>query len=256
MSKLREFLKATDYTGSDFYEEHARAGIDYLAYGDWQRAYGRMIAEATLQSSYDKPAVLDAGCACGTHLQGFRETGLFVRSVGVDMSEHMIRMGRAHFGFSDDDLVAGSIETLPVSDGELTLINSGQVLEHVSDGIIDKVFAEFFRALRPGGRMFHNLAALKHGEPPNHHDYDPTHINVKPTLYWAEKFAKAGFLPDFESYDRFARSSESPGTGCPNFFTHYSGWTCFALIKPQTHKPRGRLSLLNLQQLKAWARGA
>jgi hypothetical protein len=97
----------------------------------------------------------------------------------------------------------------------------------------------------PGGRMFHNLAALKRHDPPDIHSGDPTHYNVKPTIYWAEKFAKAGFIADFESYDRFVRSPHSLGGDFANFYNTYEVWTSFMYIKPAANRsPRGFLRRL------------
>ena len=71
-----------------------------------------------------------------------------------------------------------------------------------------------------------------HGEDPGIY-YHPTHINVKPSLYWAEQFARAGFIPDFESYDRFARMPGTPGLNGRNFYMHYADqWTIAAYLKP------------------------
>lgn len=232
MADTRGILKSTRYDEA-YYREHVAAGLDYLVSGDWHVNYAKMIAAATLQTTYTAPFVIDAGCACGAQLLGFKKLGIFKHVLGIDMSEDMIWLGRRHFGFSAEELVTGSVDTIPAADDTVTLINSGQVLEHVSDEIIDRVLAEFYRVLAPGGRMFHNLAALKNGDPPDHHDGDPTHINVKPTLYWSAKFQQAGFIADFESYDRFALSSESPGGNYPSFFQTYAPlWTSLAHIKP------------------------
>lgn len=231
MADERGILRDKQYSQA-YYDEHVEAGLDYLAYGEWHESYALMVAEATLQTDFVSPAVLDAGCACGAQLQGFRKSGLFKKVLGIDMSSAMIEMGKSHFGFSSAELMAGSIEHIPLQDEDLTLINSGQVLEHIPDELIDSILAEFFRVLVPGGRTFHNLAALKRFDALDIHDGDPTHVNVKPTMYWAEKFAKAGFLPDFESYDRFVRSKYSPGAGYPNFFSTYEIWTTVAYMKP------------------------
>lgn len=225
-------LTDTEYT-EGYYREHVKAGVDYLAYGDWHRNYASTIIDATLQRSYDNPAILDAGCACGALVVGFHEKLPEARCYGIDRSEAMAQMGRERFGLDAEHIMTGSIDTVPLPSASLTLINSGQVLEHIPDEIVDAVMAEFYRLLVPGGRMFHNLAALKHGDAPTIHNADPTHINVKPTAYWAGKFAKAGFLADFESYDRFARSQHNVAEGFGSFFSTYEIWTSFALMKPQ-----------------------
>ena len=72
-----------------YYQEHKLAGLDYLGFGDWQRQYGRWMVDALgLQGK----KVLDVGCACGAIVRGFGEAGAVVQ--GVDVNEHMIRLGR------------------------------------------------------------------------------------------------------------------------------------------------------------------
>jgi ubiquinone/menaquinone biosynthesis C-methylase UbiE len=231
MAHSRKLLTDTEFT-ENYYHEHAAAGLDYLSSGNWHLQYAHMVCEVTLQQTYKHPAMLDVGCACGALIEGFRRSYRVRHCYGIDVNEYMVKLGRDHFGFSDGELFIGSAANVPLPDGSLSLINSGQVLEHIPDTVIPSVFKEFMRLLRPGGRMFHNLAALKHGNPPNVHDGDPTHVNIKPVRYWAEEFMKAGFLPDFESFERFARAPQSPGGDFPSFFQTYPSWTTFTLIKP------------------------
>jgi ubiquinone/menaquinone biosynthesis C-methylase UbiE len=225
-------LKNLDYTEA-YYTEHKDAGLDYLVYGFWHESYASMVTEITLQTDYASPVLVDVGCACGATLNAFKATGVYHKILGIDKSEHMVRLGRQHFGFTSEEIIAGSATSLPVANDSVTLIQSGQVLEHVPDAEVDRLFAEFYRVLLPGGRMFHNLAALRRGNPPDCHDSDPTHVNVKPVIYWADKFQEAGFLVDFESYDRFVRSSRGPGGEYPSFYMTYNDqWTTYTLIKP------------------------
>lgn len=229
---MESVLKNSDYS-EDYYKEHKDAGLDYLVYGYWQESYAWMVTELTLQAEALNPVLVDVGCACGAALKAFKATGVYQKVLGVDKSRHMVDLGRAHFGFAQDEILSGSAVSLPCAPDSVTLIQSGQVLEHVPDSEIDQLFAEFYRVLAPGGRMFHNLAALRRGNPPNCHDSDPTHVNIKPVLYWADKFQKAGFVHDVESYDRFVHSKRSPGTGFPSFYLTYDDqWTSFTLIKP------------------------
>src|SRR5205085_1586168 len=62
-------LSATGYT-ERYYYEHRMAGLDYLGFGDWQREYGRWLADAL---SWRGQRVLDVGCACGAVLRGLGE---------------------------------------------------------------------------------------------------------------------------------------------------------------------------------------
>ena len=221
---------AADY---NYYQEGLNSGFDYLLYGYWHQSYGRAATDATLQRTYPRPFLVDAGGGCGTVLKGFVETGIYSRLMAIDLCAPMIEAGRSKFGFDHSQLVLGSIDRIPVADETVTLVHSGQVLEHLPEELVPGIFAEFYRVLCPGGRMLHNLAAVRHGEDAAIYAH-PTHINVKPSLYWAEHFAKAGFIPDFESYDRFARSPHGPALEGPNFYTHYANWwTIFAHIKPR-----------------------
>jgi ubiquinone/menaquinone biosynthesis C-methylase UbiE len=221
--------EAADY---DYYQEALKSGFDYLVYGYWHQSYARLATEATLQRTYMRPFLVDAGGGCGTVLKGFAETHAYSRLMSIDLCAPMIEAGRKKFGFDESELVLGSIDRMPLADGAVTLVHSGQVLEHLPEELVRGIFAEFYRVLRPGGRTLHNLAALRYGEDPAIYAH-PTHINVKPPQYWAEHFAKAGFIPDFESYDRFARSPHGPSPDGPNFYAHYaSQWTIFAYMKP------------------------
>jgi len=68
--KNKRFLRTLNSRGFTraYYEEHRAAGLDYLGFGDWQRNYGRWLAESLhLKGKH----VLDVGCACGSILRGF-----------------------------------------------------------------------------------------------------------------------------------------------------------------------------------------
>ena len=227
-------LTATGYDDDRFYQEHVAAGLDYLVCGEWHYAYARMVTKATLQHTYANPALFDGGCACGALLNAFDKTFVYDRVFGVDPSQTMINLGREKFRFGDDVMRVGSIDKIEASDASFTLVNTSQVMEHISDDILDATLAEFNRILVSGGRMFHHYDALKHGEASDAYDFDPTHVNIKPTSYWAAKFVGAGFLPDFESYDRFVLSNETL-TGdntSKSFFQEYRNWSVSTWIKP------------------------
>lgn len=225
-------LKSLEYN-QEYYKEHAEAGLDYLGHGYWQESYGLMVSEATQQKSYDRPIVVDAGCACGSILTGFRKTGIFSRVFGMDMSEYMIALGRGHFGYSDQDLVSGTIARMPLESNSVSLVHSAQVLEHIPDEYTDDVLDEFARVLRPGGRAFLCLDAIRAGEQKEMYMGDPTHFNIQPVSYWTEKLQKRGLLFDVEAYNYFVRSRRGPTEGDPrSFFETYPYWSAWTLIKP------------------------
>ena len=224
-------LTATSYN-EQYYREHADAGLDYLNHGFWHQSYASMVSEATLQSAYPKPFVVDAGCACGSILMGFKNLSMYERVLGVDLSDHMIALGRRHFKYRDDELMAGSIAEIPAKSGSVSLLHSAQVLEHIPDELVDPILDEFARVLRPGGRAFLCLDAMRQGETREMYMGDPTHVNIQPVLYWTTKLQKRGLLFDIEAYNRFARSHFGPTDGDPrSFFESYPNWSAWTLIR-------------------------
>jgi ubiquinone/menaquinone biosynthesis C-methylase UbiE len=215
-----------------YYKEHAEAGLDYLGHGFWQESYGLMVAEMTDQTSYEDPLIVDAGCACGSILNGFRKTGIFKQVVGIDLSQYMVELGRRHFGFSDEELIAGSITNIPLPRNSVSLLHSAQVLEHIPEALIDDIIDEFSRVLRIGGRAFICLDAIRSGETKEMYLGDPTHVNIQPFNYWTEKLQSHGLLVDIESYNRFVRSRRGPTQGDPcSFYETYPYWSSWTLIK-------------------------
>ena len=224
-------LTAIDYN-EQYYIEHAEAGLDYLNHGFWHESYAALVTESTLQSTYPDPFVLDAGCACGSILKGFKNLPVYKRVLGVDLSKHMIEIGRQHFNYSEDELMAGSIANLPAESGSVSLLHSAQVLEHIPDELIDPILDEIARVLRPAGRAFLCLDAMRNGEDKAIYMGDPTHVNIQPVLYWTEKLQKRGLLFDIEAYNRFARSQRGPTDGDRrSFFETYPYWSTWTLIR-------------------------
>lgn len=224
-------LQTTEYN-RDYYEEHKIAGLDYLNYGYWQASYAQMVTDATMQRGYREASVLDAGAACGTQLNGFRETGVFSRICGIDITDHMVKIGRKHFNYSDQELITGSLTSIPVESGTVSLLHSHQVLEHIPEEHAEAMMQEFLRVLRPGGRAFIVLDAVRTGETKEQYLGDPTHVNIQPISYWTELFQKNGLYFDVEAYNRFVRGAFGPTNGDPTtFFQQYPYWSVWTLIK-------------------------
>lgn len=224
-------LHTTEYN-QDYYEEHKEAGLDYLEYGYWHSSYAKMVTDATMQRDYNGASIVDAGAACGTQLNGFRQTGVYSRICGIDITDHMVQLGKKHFNYSDRELITGSLTDIPIESGTVSLVHSHQVLEHIPDDLTDRMMAEFVRILRPGGRMFVVLDAIRHGESKEMYMGDPTHVNIKPVAYWTERLQKHGLMFDIESYNRFVKSPYGPTEGEPdNFYQHYKFWSAWSLIK-------------------------
>ena len=122
-------LRSTSY-GEGYYREHKLAGLDYLGFGDWQREYGRWLVGAL---GLGGRLVLDVGCACGSIVRGLAEAGAAAQ--GVDLSEHMVRLGREKWPDMAPLLhVCDAVNLHLFADGSWDAVHTAQVAEHWKPG--------------------------------------------------------------------------------------------------------------------------
>ena len=99
--------------------------------------------------------VADLGCGAGTDsLVAAQMVGSSGHVTGIDMTPEMLakaRVAAAELGLENVDFIEGEIEQLPFDDASIDVVISNGVIDLVPDK--DAVFAEIFRALRPGGRI-------------------------------------------------------------------------------------------------------
>ncbi len=100
--------------------------------------------------------VLDLGSGAGFDcFLAAKKTGKNGRVIGIDMTPSMIQKATenaAKYQFSNVEFRLGDIEQLPVEDASVDVIISNCVINLAPDK--KKVFAEAFRVLRSGGRMY------------------------------------------------------------------------------------------------------
>jgi demethylmenaquinone methyltransferase/2-methoxy-6-polyprenyl-1,4-benzoquinol methylase len=109
---------------------------------------------------YRRRALKAAGLAAGMHvLDVGTGTGLLACAAasiigdpahvtGIDPSAGMIQHSRVPAGVR---LLSGSAEMIPAPDAAADFLSMGYALRHITD--LSAAFAEFFRVLRPGGRL-------------------------------------------------------------------------------------------------------
>ena len=105
--------------------------------------------------------VLDIGSGGGIDcFEASRRVGPTGRVIGIDMTDEMLALSRAHapavaknLGYPETnvDFRKGQAEAMPVEDEDVDLIVSNCVINLSPDK--SKVFQEMFRILRPGGRF-------------------------------------------------------------------------------------------------------
>lgn len=188
-SVLRD-LTATAYDES-YYEEHKRAGLDYLNFGDWQRQYGRWFAESL---GLKEKKVLDVGCACGSILRGLGQAGVIVQ--GVDVNERMIQLGRRRWPDMAPLLsICDAVNLHLFGDATWDGIHSAQSAEHWKPELVPSILRELARVTKPGGLFFccldtEELFARQGRKMENE---DPTHICIRPLRWWHGQLVETGW---------------------------------------------------------------
>lgn len=123
--------------------------------------------------------LLDVGCGSGGFLA--QQTGHVQRVAGIDLSEIQIDLARRHLGeriaAGTAEIVRGDAGELPWPDGSFTVVTCMQVFEMFPDP--QRVLAEVFRVLRPGGRAVLNIG--ERVDPGTH-----THRMLGEFWVWAE----------------------------------------------------------------------
>jgi SAM-dependent methyltransferase len=182
--------------GYDAYYFATGCGRPYRRDAEWLAFFAR-IADR-LHRDIGPKSALDAGCAFGFLVEALRQLG--VEAFGIDVSSYAIAQV--------DPAVRGHCRVASVTEpilGRYDLVICIEVLEHLEP-------ADAERALD-------NLTAIADdvvfSSTPS--DFkEASHVNVRPPAYWAEAFARRGFIRDV-AYDasfitpwavRFRRSSE------------------------------------------------
>lgn len=114
--------------------------------------------QSTYHSYYEKPAlfslfpevrgkdVLSLGCGSGVDIEYIKNKGAS-RAVGIDISENLIKIAKEHT--TNCEFHTMDMESTPFSSKSFDIIFSSLALHYIENW--DKVFAEIFRLLKPGG---------------------------------------------------------------------------------------------------------
>src|SRR5499427_3224062 len=99
--------------------------------------------------------VLDLGSGGGIDvLLSAKRVGLTGKAYGLDMTDEMLALARDNqrkAGVDNVEFLKGEIEAIPLPDSSVDVVISNCVINLSADK--DRVFAEAFRVLRPGGRF-------------------------------------------------------------------------------------------------------
>ena len=162
-----------------FYYSHC-CGKPYERNAEWLAEFGRLADR--IVADIRPRRVLDAGCAIGLLVETLRDRG--VQAWGVDISSFAI--AHAHETvkpYCREGSVADPF------DQRFDLITCVEVVEHMPSADADRAIVNF---------CAHTDDVLFSSSPTDYRE--PTHINVHPPEYWAEIFARHGFIRDVD-YD-------------------------------------------------------
>ncbi len=115
----------------------------------------RMVVELAKVKPGDK--ILDVGCGTGNlTLTAKKYAGPSGSVYGIDASPEMIEEARKKAKRSGlpATFEIGLIEKLPYPDATLDIVINRLVVHHLPDDLKRRGFAEIFRVLKPGGRLF------------------------------------------------------------------------------------------------------
>ncbi|MFD7868766.1 class I SAM-dependent DNA methyltransferase [Streptomyces sp. NPDC059783] len=147
MADLTRVTGATRAYYDTVAEEYAPRVRDAFARDVWGRAVLAGFAEE-VRGDGGGP-VADLGCGPG-HVTAHLE-GLGLDASGIDLSPGMVAVARrAHPGLRFE---VGSMDALPLPDGELGGAVAWWSIMHTPPDLLDVLLAEFHRVLAPGGRL-------------------------------------------------------------------------------------------------------
>ncbi len=164
----------------EYYATHCGALPYDHSCGFWGEFFGKIADE--LIRGFRPRRVFDAGCAHGFLVEALWDRG--VEAWGRDISRH------ANADVREDVrqyCAIGSIAD-PI-DGQYDLVTCIEVLEHMPEADANRAIAA----------MTSVTNRILFSSSPSDFD-EPTHVNVRPAMYWLRLFAANGFTPDL-TYD-------------------------------------------------------
>ena len=142
---------STDPISSNLYDDAETGGLPREAVAA-SLGCGNPTALIDLQEGQ---TVLDLGSGGGIDvLLSARRVGPTGRAYGLDMTEEMLALARDNqrkAGATNVEFLKGEIESIPLPDNSVDVVISNCVINLSADK--DRVLAEAFRVLKPGGRF-------------------------------------------------------------------------------------------------------
>ncbi len=159
-------------------------------YKDWESYFNRIAR--WFRPFVRKGTLLDAGCAYGFMLKRFRDTHSLV---GCDVSEYALQQAAKLVPEARLEKVFLGKDQLPWADGSIDTILCNDVIEHLNEQDLAATLQDWFRVLKPGGRVCLTtpngnwIRKIFYG----YADKLEHHIGLRHLTVWLEMFEKAGY---------------------------------------------------------------
>lgn len=214
-----------EYTQKEYWESGKTDGVSgYENYSmDWQWS-DKFVKHFNQVFDTRAGKFLDLGCAYGRIVASMLKVG--VDAYGIDLSDYAINAGHKAYAPLVGKTKQGSCHDLSKHENEsFNVIHSNQVFEHVPADCCDQLAAETYRVANPGAVLWAGLvfdvASEYQPQGYNSEDPDKTHINLRPKVWWDEKFLAAGWVLNEEDDNRFRAIRDEVDSY--SFFEDY-GW--------------------------------
>ena len=127
--------------------------------------------------------IMDVGCAMGYLVRHLRARG--IESWGVDNSEYALEHApddvRQHV--SRVDLTQASDVIPRHARRGYNVVTCFETLEHIPEGSVDNALENLAACMHPEGLLIATICVEGHPNP----YHDPTHVTIKPPMWWEEK---------------------------------------------------------------------